>query len=1026
MTPHSSRERPSDSSGHGLGWSSTLQRWRAGGANGSQEGNVGFGTKGAPETSLDTILEEFSTKWSQGERPRAEDYRDRLDSESLVELIYEEYCLAERHGNAIPSTAFLERFPEHTSRLSRLFDLHGALSAGQVRDLADVSRSELPEVGDEIGPYKLIRKLGSGGFARVFLAEQSDLADRLVVLKVATKPSPEPRLLARARHPYIVEILRHASAENGALHLICMPFLGGATVSTILSAASDVESPQPRRTGRDLLHILDKTSAPEFPVREGSSPTRDVLSSTNWNGAWCWIIARLGEALEHAYLRGVTHGDVKPSNILLAADASPMLFDFNLAIDWRPDVMENMAGRYGGTLAYMAPERLEAVASPSISSIPQASDRHNADLYSLGLVLLEATTGFAPSVPQGKLAAREAARLLAESRNQGVSFSEPASSSLPAALKSVLDRCLAADPRDRYSSGGELAEDLDRFRLSKPLKYAAEPRGLSLFRRRLHRYRRIVAAAGLVVVFGVGASATTSYFSMKKAEAQVLALSASFWDNAETDVFRLRLFGRGLNDPRHDRSASSLKHLSRFGVLDPGDWRDRHDVPNLPKGQKEDLEAWVCEQAWRYARDLFVRSDDRRDWIRAAACLRKVYGVTPAVPLKTLLDRISIRLEGEQMRAKEGKTCSPFIELYLRGVEAEYRDRREARNYFERALATKPDSFWASYRAAVADFRQHDYKNSALRLKRCVKMRPGNCALRTQLAGTLFYAKDHDSALCECAAALAINPDFPNAIRTRAMILKELGEAEAAAGDIRRYEQLTQKQGMLDTWRLRSEDSISDSEKAKPEEKIELLKRIVLVDPMDLETRVNLASALFASNQTDEAVEQLDGISKIAPSYLYAKFGRAMIEMKLGQEDKAVREMEAILQDPGFEDSVYDYYMMLHMYPQLLDHYLRVGSIERAIVIGKRGVGEAERLEYYQGQLHYALARAYTVQSATNPECARLAARELEIALKHDPDCVTRLYKQDHALGVPQREAILGLMKRESALRSLRFYLCPH
>ena len=94
----------------------------------------------------------------------------------------------------------------------------------------------MPEVGDAIGPYRLRRELGRGSFARVFLAEQTDLADRLIVVKIATRWTREPWLLARARHAHIVEILSHAEVDDGAFQLICMPFWGGATLADVLAA----------------------------------------------------------------------------------------------------------------------------------------------------------------------------------------------------------------------------------------------------------------------------------------------------------------------------------------------------------------------------------------------------------------------------------------------------------------------------------------------------------------------------------------------------------------------------------------------------------------------------------------------------------------------------------------------------------------------------------------------------------------------------------------------------------------------
>ncbi len=187
----------------------------------------------------------------------------------MVELIYHEYCLAETAGLDPDPDEYLRRFPAVREPLARLLHLHETIDASQLLGWSEPA--DLPEVGDEIGPYRLVRELGRGGFARVFLAEQADLDDRLVVVKVSRQVTPEPRLLARARHPHIVEVLWHGLAEGGALQLICMPFLGGATLAALL-AVRPRRGARPR-SGRDLLAALDRVAAPEYP-RSGRRPPR--------------------------------------------------------------------------------------------------------------------------------------------------------------------------------------------------------------------------------------------------------------------------------------------------------------------------------------------------------------------------------------------------------------------------------------------------------------------------------------------------------------------------------------------------------------------------------------------------------------------------------------------------------------------------------------------------------------------------------------------------------------------------------
>ena len=317
---------------------------------------------------LASVLDEFTEAWERGEAPPVERYLGRLDPadcRGAVELIYREFCLAEAAGRRPEPTQYLSRFPGHAEALERLLGLHGACSPSLLGRWVESAAGDqdLPNVGDAIGPYVLRRELGRGGFARVFLAEQSNLENRLVVVKLTTRPTREPWLLARVRHAHIVEIVSHDLVDDGAFQfqLICMPFWGGATLAAVLTARRQREHHPV--SGRDLLADLDAVAASGYPAVHPARPAREILAGLSYDQAVAWVGARLAEALDHAFSRDVAHGDVKPSNILLSADGNPMLLDFNLARDGSPAGSSGLAHDPGGTLAYMAPERLRALAA---------------------------------------------------------------------------------------------------------------------------------------------------------------------------------------------------------------------------------------------------------------------------------------------------------------------------------------------------------------------------------------------------------------------------------------------------------------------------------------------------------------------------------------------------------------------------------------------------------------------------------------------------------------------------------------
>ncbi len=98
-----------------------------------------------------------------------------------------------------------------------------------------------PSRGDVVGGFRVVKELGRGAFARVYLAEQTELAGRAVAIKVAEALGDEPQALAKLQHTHIVPI--HSVHDDPAtgLRLLCMPYVGGANLAQVLerSGAAD-------------------------------------------------------------------------------------------------------------------------------------------------------------------------------------------------------------------------------------------------------------------------------------------------------------------------------------------------------------------------------------------------------------------------------------------------------------------------------------------------------------------------------------------------------------------------------------------------------------------------------------------------------------------------------------------------------------------------------------------------------------------------------------------------------------------
>ncbi|MHB1556289.1 MAG: protein kinase domain-containing protein [Isosphaeraceae bacterium] len=766
------------------GWSETFRSMTMavdGGLAGTARRGTNAGSAGSLRVSeessaswrpeLPLVVHEYTAAWERGEAPEIERYLARLapeDVQGAVDLIYRAYCLAEADGRAVDLESFVDRFPRYAEPLRRLLRLHGACSPSLIgRLFGPAPRSAgggaeapaLPEAGDSIGPYVLRRELGRGSFARVFLAEQADLENRLVVVKIATRLTREPWLLARARHTHIVEIVSHAVVDD-AFQLICMPFWGGATLAEVLAARARSRGQRTAEgrggwqgvrpeTGAELLAALDEVAAPEYPSVHPSRPAREVIAPLRYDRAAAWVVARLAEALDHAAGREVIHGDVKPSNILLSADGSPMLLDFNLARDEAPeDASPGRGGEAGGTLAYMAPERLRAIATacegrsaafesagPSANPAEPAGmpcgDRaaHVADLYSLGIVLLEtlcgrpATEAAIPApwagdddmtVRPARLGSAARAYAAARSRSAAALIGDVEAASgrpIAPALRSILGRCLDPDPDRRYRRAIELAEDLDRWRTDRPMAYAAEPFwGQTVPRALRVRRRPLIAASVALLAVGLSVAALlllgSNRLLQKDSETMARDSVARRWDDPDGGAFLRfqRTPGMPVREPDDPRELSVARRvLVDYRILDPGDspargdWRQGDGVRYLPPSEREDLELWLMERAYRYARLLEERPDSPDSWRKAIAILERVGEDRPIRAFNPMRRRLAARLNraADTISSGTAKTAvGPRGTTQLAVSSNPGRDAWVARVTGQEARATKSTPDW--------------------------------------------------------------------------------------------------------------------------------------------------------------------------------------------------------------------------------------------------------------------------------------------------------------------------------------------
>ena len=322
------------------------------------------------------------------------------------------------------------------------------------------------DVGQRLDDFDLLIELGSGAFARVFLARQLSL-QRLVAVKISANRGHEPQTLAQLDHDYIVRVFDQRILRDRDWRLLYMQYLPGGTLLDLGRVIFGGE--RPPASGQALLDAVDVALESRGESRPTESTTRDELATLSWPETVAWLGKRLAEALHYANSRGVLHRDIKLANVLLAPDGTPKLADFNVSFS------RNVSGAspfeyFGGSLSYMSPEQLMACRPGHALAAADLDTR--SDIYSLAVVLWELLTGLKPFDDSAAQAARAdsaglvgdttALDLMLTTRAEGIPSAALARlpDDCPTALRRVLLKALSADRDERWASGAELAEQL--------------------------------------------------------------------------------------------------------------------------------------------------------------------------------------------------------------------------------------------------------------------------------------------------------------------------------------------------------------------------------------------------------------------------------------------------------------------------------------------------------------------------------------------------------------------------------------
>lgn len=268
--------------------------------------------------------------------------------------------------------------------------------------------------------YKLIKKLGAGGMATVYLAKdlstKNNVAVKILHPQFSEDSQTVERFLREAKastileHPNIVKVLDQGKEEN--YYFIVMEYV----------------------SGKDLKRIIEEKGA----LPPGYAKT---------------IILEVAKALDHAYSKNIIHRDIKPQNIMLTLDGKVKLMDFGIAHLGSLSTI-TQTGIFMGTPQYASPEQAEG------SKVDIRSD-----IYSLGVVFFELLTGFLPY-------SEDATTITIMFKKLQEELPDPKSirPEIPEGLSQIVMKMTARFPDDRYQNPKELIEDLERGYPLQPYK----------------------------------------------------------------------------------------------------------------------------------------------------------------------------------------------------------------------------------------------------------------------------------------------------------------------------------------------------------------------------------------------------------------------------------------------------------------------------------------------------------------------------------------------------------------------------
>ena len=901
------------------------------------------------DTELDSFVVRLEKAYGQASATSQVDIADycpptthpRYDK-IVRELIRVDMELAATKG-VVPSIEYYrQRFSSLIDQESICMELE--FEQNRLKQQADDSRvsttnhtASFPEVGQTLCGFELRSELGRGSFGRVYIATETGLSNRRVVLKVSSQFPGEADLLAKLQHKNIVPI--YSLHRHNPWHVVCMPLLGTATLGGLLQSIK--QAGQVPASGVALIDTIRNCSSGTWPVTPKSSEgleensaeksavsssepasidsqainrLREKFTSYSYAHGIVWMISQLADGLSHAHERNILHRDIKPANILLSDDGLPMLLDFNLAVESIGG--QQPFGVFGGTPRYMAPEQLSEV----ITSRVQCDQR--SDLYALGIIMFELLAMRSP-FPDRSGVDRDVLQRMSSDRQVAPLLLQEQSRGITSGIQAIVGKCLEYLPENRYSSAQHLLEDLSCELNHQPLKHATGESLADRVRKWNRRHPRLSATTLVASAASVLLGLVLTGFVIQYQRATYLRAVQWISDAKASRTIASGLIATSeLPAPQVQSMISACNESLTYtemidkSTLNEAERREAdHVAAQLWLLQARGEATLATQEVDSQKTELLLRSaiasaaraaELNSDQSRLATVLKIALerslsssdsGRSIERELRRQLQIESNQVQGaiESMKASLSTDAgNPWYWTNLAQLQLEINDLRAARTSLEVAVGLKSDLPWPSLMLGTMELDHNRFSEAKKLFDETLRLDSSSVAAYLNRAIASIGLGDFKSALEDLNKIEKHSEENTRILFVRELVHRRLGHKAKAEQDL--ASGLAMQPRDARSWNSRGEAKL----RAQPmdaEGALEDFRQASLSSPHLRNSYENMATVLSEYlKRPEEAIQALDQAIECDPQYALAWSGRSVLHARVGHVENAIADARRALE----------------------------------------------------------------------------------------------------------------------------------